>query len=177
MTMQSWMETPIKPFGVEVDVKLEWPLPEGFEHRLVELLNAHKVLVFRNQKLSEQGQVHVPENFGRVLYPRRPYINWMQPNRIVGLDKKESDALLQQLFDELYREDRIYRHSWNNGDFVIWDNTDAQHSRCDLTGMCPRKPQRIVIADKSFFDLLPQFTVGDAKISAWGSGGKELVLD
>jgi taurine dioxygenase len=35
----------------------------------------------------------------------------------------------------------------------------------------------VVVADKSFFDLLPQFQVGDAMISAWGSGTEELVLD
>jgi taurine dioxygenase len=44
-------------------------------------------------------------------------------------------------------------------------------------GVTPRRLQRIVVADKSFFDLLPQFKVGDKRISAWGSGNKQLVLD
>jgi taurine dioxygenase len=42
--------------------------------------------------------------------------------------------------------------------------------------MTPRRLQRIVIADKSFFDLLPQFQIGEKRISDWGSGGMDLVL-
>jgi len=105
------------------------------------------------------------------------YVNAMQTARIVGMGREDSEDTLAALFAELYREERVYRHTWNNGDLVIWDNIALQHSRCDLTGMNPRRLQRIVIADKSFFDLLPQFQVGDERISAWGSGDKELVLD
>jgi taurine dioxygenase len=105
------------------------------------------------------------------------YISDMQTTRIIDMDREESDATLDALFAELYRDDRIYRHRWNNGDIVIWDNIALQHARGDLTGMSPRKLQRVVVADKSFFDLLPQFKVGDERVSAWGSGGKQLVLD
>jgi taurine dioxygenase len=101
----------------------------------------------------------------------------MQTARIMGMERTESDATLDALFVELYRKDRVYRHHWNNGDIVIWDNIALQHARGDLTGMTPRRLQRIVVADKSFFDLLPQFQVGDERISAWGSGDKQLVLD
>lgn len=287
MTRQAWTETPIEPFGVEVDVKLEWPLPEGLEERLPQLLDEYKLIVFRNQSVSEDDHAKLMALFGPVLgskgefrelssdgnlgsaaltwhsdlafteepfkvislhavevndgqswtafvngvdtareLPReladkiagreavtpiavvqshravqydtpdflpqqtRPviipsprtgepvlYINYMQTARIEGMPQEESDALLKALFDELYREDRIYRHYWNNGDLVIWDNIATQHSRCDLSGMHPRRLQRIVCAKKSFFDLLPQFEIGDPRISAWGSGGKELVLD
>jgi len=282
-----WTERPLAPFGMEIGIRLEWPLPEGFEQRIVELFDRHKLLVFRNQQLAESDQVKLLENFGRVLgshgeyreistdgglgsgpltwhsdlafteepfkvislhavavndgqsytdfvngadtaaalpadlkakvadreamtmiapiqthrtvgydssdemphqlrpliipHPRTGepvlYISNMQTARIMGMDREESDATLDALFAELYRDDRIYRHRWNNGDIVIWDNIALQHSRGDLTGMTPRRLQRIVVADKSFFDLLPQFEVGDKRISAWGSGGKQLVLD
>ena len=282
-----WMERQLAPFGMEIDIRLEWPLPEGFEERLVELFDRHKLLVFRNQALPESDQVKLLENFGRVLgshgeyreistdgglgagpltwhsdlafteepfkvislhavavndgqsytdfvngvdtaanlpatlaakvagreamtmiapiqthrtvgydssqdmphqvrpviipHPRTGepvlYISDMQTTRIIDMDREESDATLDALFAELYRDDRIYRHRWNNGDIVIWDNIALQHARGDLTGMSPRKLQRVVVADKSFFDLLPQFKVGDERVSAWGSGGKQLVLD
>ena len=282
-----WMERQLAPFGMEIDIRLEWPLPEGFEERLVELFDRHKLLVFRNQALPESDQVKLLENFGRVLgshgeyreistdgglgagpltwhsdlafteepfkvislhavavndgqsytdfvngvdtaanlpatlaakvagreamtmiapiqthrtvgydssqdmphqvrpviipHPRTGepvlYISDMQTTRIIDMDREESDATLDALFAELYRDDRIYRHRWNNGDIVIWDNIALQHARGDLAGMSPRKLQRVVVADKSFFDLLPQFKVGDERVSAWGSGGKQLVLD
>jgi len=282
-----WEERPLEPFGVEIDVKLQWPLPAGFEERMVELFDRHKLVLFRNQALTEQDQVRLLENFGRVLgshgeyreissdgalgsgpltwhsdlaftpepykiislhavevndgeswtafangvevVPRldpdlaariagrealtqiapiqservvgydtlggmphqiRPllipnprtgepllYINAMQTGRIMDMEQPESDATLAALFDALYAPENVFTHHWNNGDLVIWDNIALQHARCDLTGMTPRRLQRVVIADKSFFDLLPQFNVEDDKISAWGSGDKELVLD
>lgn len=98
------------------------------------------------------------------------YINHMQTARIEGLAPAESDALLARLFDRLYDESAVYRHHWHNGDFVIWDNIANQHSRCDLAGMHPRVMQRVCCAEKSFFDLLPQFRLDDPRIAAWGQG-------
>lgn len=100
------------------------------------------------------------------------YISEMQTARIEGYDRRDSDALLSALFDAVYAESNVYRHFWNNGDFVIWDNLALQHARCDLTNMIPRRLQRVAIADKSFFDLCPQFDLGDPRISAWASGEK-----
>ena len=287
MNMPAWRERLLEPFGVEIALALAWPLPEGFEQRVVELFDRHKLLVFRGQRLTEADQVRVLELFGRVLgahgeyreissdgalgsgplawhsdlafteepfkvislhavavndgeswtafadgtaaaaalpadlattiagreaittiapvqthravgydtptelphqvrpllipHPRTGepvlYISEMQTSRVLGMDRAESDATLAALFERLYAEAAVHRHHWNNGDLVIWDNIALQHSRGDLAGMTPRKLQRIVVADKSFFDLLPQFQVGDAMISAWGSGDKELVLD
>lgn len=287
MGVRAWEERPLEPFGIEIDLPLEWPLPAEFEQRLVELFDRHKLVVFRNQRLSEQDQVRLLENFGMVLgshgeyreissdgalgsgpltwhsdlaftpepykiislhavevndgeswtafangvlaaaslpadlaqaiadrdattviapiqthrvvnyhsstdvaaqvrpvlmpHPRTGepvlYVSDMQTARIEGMEEAQSDATLTALFAQLYAEERVYRHSWNNGDLVIWDNIALQHARCDLTGMTPRRLQRIVIADKSFFDLLPQFAVGDERIDAWGTGGEELALD
>jgi len=98
------------------------------------------------------------------------YINQMQTARIDGLEPNASDGLLSALFRRLYDETAIYRHYWKNGDLLIWDNIALQHSRCDLAGMHPRRMQRIVCADKSFFELLPQFDLADPRIAAWGSG-------
>lgn len=100
------------------------------------------------------------------------YISEMQTARILGYYQRDSDALLSALFDALYAEQNVYRHYWNNGDFVIWDNIALQHARCDLTGMHPRRLQRVAIADKSFFELFPQFDLGDPRIAAWASGEK-----
>ena len=98
------------------------------------------------------------------------YINHMQTARVEGLPKPESDALLAALFERLYAPGAVYRHFWRNGDLVVWDNIATQHSRCDLKGMYPRKLQRICCAEKSFFELLPQFSLDDPRIAAWGQG-------
>lgn len=105
------------------------------------------------------------------------YISEMQTARIEGLPQAESDGLLAELFDALYDDAHVYRHHWNNGDLLIWDNIALQHARCDLTGMIPRRLQRIVGADHSFFDLCPQFDLEDPRVAAWGSGDTLVVAE
>lgn len=105
------------------------------------------------------------------------YISEMQTARIEGMDKAESDATLAALFDALYAPEHVYEHRWRNGDLLIWDNLALQHARCDLNGMVPRTLQRVAVADKSFFDLLPQFSLDDPRIAAWGQGSELQVQD
>jgi taurine dioxygenase len=100
------------------------------------------------------------------------YISEMQTARIEGLDEADSDATLCALFEALYAPEHVYEHRWQNGDLLIWDNYALQHARCDLTGMIPRTLQRVAVADKSFFDLLPQFKIGDPRLDAWAAGSK-----
>lgn len=281
MDMESlWTTRPLEPFGLELERDLVQPLTLQEQAELRELFARHKLLLFRNQRLSEADQVRVMGALGRVLkaqgeyreissdgnlgagplayhsdlafteepfkvlslhalevndgeswtsfangvtvlqqlpppllkkiegrealtvisvvqthrevefnppsflpQQRRPaiiphpatgepvlYISEMQTARIEGLEKAESEALLQHLFSALYAPGNIYRHHWHNGDFLIWDNIALQHARCDLTGMNPRRLQRVAVADKSFFDLCPQFDRSDPRIAAWGSG-------
>ncbi len=49
--------------------------------------------------------------------------------RVLDMDIADSDALLAQLFDTLYRADNVYEHQWRPGDLVIWDNRTIQHAR------------------------------------------------
>jgi taurine dioxygenase len=98
------------------------------------------------------------------------YVSEMQTARIGDLDPEDSEALLTALFAELYAPENVHEHRWRNGDLVIWDNLALQHSRPDLTGCVPRRLQRVAVADKSFFDLCPQFDLSDPRIAAWASG-------
>jgi taurine dioxygenase len=46
---------------------------------------------------------------------------------IVGLPERESTELLAQLFAHIRDERFLYRHQWQVGDFLIWDNCATQH--------------------------------------------------
>ena len=283
----TWRESQLAPFGIEVAADLSRPLSPTMADRLRELFDEHKLLLFRNQHLTESEQVEVLSLFGKVLgsngeyreissdgnlgsgplawhsdlaFTEEPfkilslhaievndgqswtafansvtvldrlppelraqvedidavtaisliqshravefdvpdhipqqtrraiirhertgesvlYINLMQTARIEGYTREGSDRLLKDLFSELYAEEHIYRHRWNNGDLVIWDNIALQHSRGDLTGMTPRRLQRVCVANKSFFELLPQFKLDDPRIAAWGAGAEKLELN
>ena len=48
---------------------------------------------------------------------------------IEGLPGDENEALLEELFQHLYADERVLAHEWREGDLVVWDNMAAQHAR------------------------------------------------
>jgi taurine dioxygenase len=48
---------------------------------------------------------------------------------LVGLELAESEALLDQLWSYVDREDFAWEHVWQVGDLVIWDNRCTMHRR------------------------------------------------
>ena len=49
---------------------------------------------------------------------------------IEGLPDAEAKPLIKRLIEEVTRPESIYRHRWQVGDFVIWDNRCLLHSGC-----------------------------------------------
>ena len=62
-----------------------------------------------------------PETGRRALFIGRHACN------IPGMDAAESEALLDGLMDFACRAPRIYRHHWQAGDIVVWDNRCLLH--------------------------------------------------
>ena len=53
-----------------------------------------------------------------------------QPNTvIVGMDPAESKALIEALWAHTVQDRFVYRHDWQVGDLVIWDNRNTMHRR------------------------------------------------
>ena len=98
------------------------------------------------------------------------FLSEMQTSRLDQLPPEESEALLQELFTCLYADANVYEHVWHNGDLVIWDNIALTHGRRDQAGIAKRRLRRIAVADKTFFQLCPQFRPDDPKVIAWGAG-------
>jgi taurine dioxygenase len=46
---------------------------------------------------------------------------------IVGFERNESDRFLDELTAHATRQKYQYRHSWRQGDLVIWDNRCTMH--------------------------------------------------
>jgi alpha-ketoglutarate-dependent taurine dioxygenase len=57
---------------------------------------------------------------------------------IPGLEPSESDALLAELLDAAVRPPRTYRHHWEPGDLVVWDNRCVLHHACEWDLSQPR---------------------------------------
>jgi taurine dioxygenase len=60
--------------------------------------------------------------------------------RIEGLEKAESDALIEELTERMIRPEGEYRHRWRRGDIVIWDNRCSYHK---AAGDYPPEEDRI----------------------------------
>jgi alpha-ketoglutarate-dependent taurine dioxygenase len=55
------------------------------------------------------------------------FANPMFTTAIDGLSKRESEMLLHFLYTEATRADFIYRHRWEMGDLVVWDELSTIH--------------------------------------------------
>ena len=65
---------------------------------------------------------------------------------IVGLDPEESRALLDDLLARATTPDRVYRHVWQVGDVVVWDNRGVLHRALPYDPGSPRDMHRTTFA-------------------------------
>jgi alpha-ketoglutarate-dependent taurine dioxygenase len=55
------------------------------------------------------------------------YLSTTRLERIIGLAREESDALIDELLDHATQPRFQYDHKWRPGDMVIWDNRCSLH--------------------------------------------------
>ena len=55
------------------------------------------------------------------------YINPNRLDRVDDMDLDEGDALLDELYEFAFRDEFQFRHQWQLGDVVIWDNRCTMH--------------------------------------------------
>ena len=74
---------------------------------------------------------------------------------IDGMDKKESDELLEYLFKHQENPKFFYAHKWAEGDVLMWDNIGTVHNAVPDYGPDePRYMRRIqVMATKDYARL------------------------
>jgi taurine dioxygenase len=63
-----------------------------------------------------------PETARRALFVSEHFTT-----RIVGVPEQRSRALLDELFELSTRSEFVYRHQWQPGDLVFWDNRSVMH--------------------------------------------------
>lgn len=84
----------------------------------------------------------VPESGRKALFVCR-----LMTIRIEGMDKSESDELLDFLFDHMEKPEFIYEHDWRVGDVMMWDNRCSIHARTDFPPEQRRMMRRITVRD------------------------------
>jgi taurine dioxygenase len=88
---------------------------------------------------------YVHPRTGRTLL----YVSQMMTREIEELPADESEALLDELFAQLYDPAVTWEHPWEPGDLVMWDNLAIQHARANVDVDGPARTLRKVIAPRS----------------------------
>lgn len=115
-------------------------LPIAVQRRLIGLKAVHSANYYRqekaqrNQKKSSSDEADHPD----VVHPivrthpvtgrNSLFIGPMKECRIIGRDDQDGDALLQWLIDHTTQDEFVYRHRWQAGDLVCWDNRSIIHT-------------------------------------------------
>ena len=77
---------------------------------------------------------------------RRSLVIGATASHIVGMDEDEGKAILQDLLDHATEPERVYRHTWQVGDLVIWDNRGVLHRACEYDPSSARDMHRCTLS-------------------------------
>ena len=127
-------------------------LPEAMKQRLQGLNNVHSYRYYRNKNaqaqkedaarggrvvqehaLTEEQLKSVPDVEAPIVrtHPVTKrnglFINEAHTSAIVGLPQAEGDALRDEICQHIIKPEFQYRHSWQAGDLLLWDNCAALH--------------------------------------------------
>jgi taurine dioxygenase len=79
------------------------------------------------------------------------YVNEGFTIAIEGMDEHQSRRLLQELFEHCTRPELVYRHQWQPGDVVMWDNCATLHRATVDYGERRRLMQRTTLSGTEVF--------------------------
>ena len=117
-------------------------LPQSMKTQLAELKAVHRFWdrYLRERKaagsdviVSDERRAQTPDVVHPIIrtHPftgrKCIYVNEGFTIGIVGMPEKESQALLRDLFERCAMPENTYRHQWEVGDIVMWDNCATLH--------------------------------------------------
>ncbi len=76
---------------------------------------------------------------------RRSLVIGASAARVVGMGEQQGESLLADLLARATVPERVYRHEWEAGDLVLWDNTGVMHRACPYDPSSAREMHRTTI--------------------------------
>lgn len=76
---------------------------------------------------------------------RRSLVLGATTDHVVGMDPDESRSYLDDLLDRSTQPEHVYRHEWEVGDLVIWDNRGVLHRALRYDPTSPRDMHRTTL--------------------------------
>ncbi|MBM3609595.1 MAG: TauD/TfdA family dioxygenase, partial [Alphaproteobacteria bacterium] len=132
-----------------------WEALDPAMRKRVEELRVHNVYDTRAHLRSQTDETD--ETLSNAIHPivrahpdtgrKSLFLSRLMTRNIVGMDRKESDALLEQLFDHIEQPRFVYAHQWALDDLLIWDNRSVNHARNDFPAHEPRHLRRVTISE------------------------------
>lgn len=124
---------------------------DNLRPELRDRLEGMKALQVHDYKRTERPGVDLDltkvGNYAHPVFVTHPetgkkavYVNRLMTARIEGVEKAESDRLLDELFETAEDPAIVYAHVWRPGDLVIWDNRCITHARTDF----PHEERRLL---------------------------------
>ncbi|MEU2793351.1 TauD/TfdA family dioxygenase [Streptomyces sp. NPDC007100] len=104
---------------------------EEQEAKLAELKNLHHPLVRRHPVTGEQAL----------------YLNEHWLAEVEGLPAADGKQLLSTLYGAATRESNVYRHTWTEGDILVWDNALVMHKALPTANGTRKVTYRCTIAE------------------------------
>ncbi len=130
---------------------------ENLPARIKERIEGREVLQVHDYKRREKLDMDKVD-LTKVLNQKQPivirhpktgrkalFISRLMSMEIVGLEKEESDRLLDELADIAEDPSNVYEHEWRLGDMVVWDNWASIHARKDFPRDEPRLMRRLIV--------------------------------
>ena len=107
-------------------------LRDRLEGRTVLQIHDYK----RPERIDPDGDISGMRHHHQPIFITHPmtkkkalYVNRLMSAKIDGLDRAESDGILEQLFEISEASDLFYEHEWKVGDLLMWDNRCSIHAR------------------------------------------------
>ncbi len=126
----------------------------GFEHDTDNLYGLHD----KGAPLRPIVKTH-PETGRKSIYTGRHAYG------IPGMSEEASAALLAKLLEDACQPPRVYKHSWQVGDLVVWDNRCLMHRACPYDAGHARVLRGSRISGDPATELAP--TYPDARAAAF----------
>ncbi|HEX2241758.1 MAG TPA: TauD/TfdA family dioxygenase [Gammaproteobacteria bacterium] len=115
---------------------------DELDPKLRDELQGRSALHHYNYGSVQRGDNKGTEAFGQCVHPifrtnedtqrKAIYVNRLMTRSIVGMPEKESDEILNYLFDHCEQRKYVYEHEWTVGDLLLWDNRSSTHARTDF---------------------------------------------
>jgi taurine dioxygenase len=97
----------------------------------------------------ETASPEAPRATQKVLYPEpisgqtSLIIDQLFMDKMVGWDREDSEEARRIAHEYLYAPENTYRHEWQVGDLVVWNNLALQHGRPEVPATGERTHRRV----------------------------------